>query len=146
MSVVELEINVPQAKLAELYTAPDLFTEWMDDVERCEPLSGDGRAPGSTFRLVPKKGNMIFVGRIVAMDLPHRAQLILDAESVSVSVTGTLVKLSDLTTKLVSEEVFTFKGLFHTLFGFLAQRAIKRAHRTHMESFKRFAERAVCNR
>jgi hypothetical protein len=49
--------------------------------------------------------------------------------------------LSPGTTRLVSEEVFTFKGLLSKAFGLLARPAIRRAHRRHMEGFKRFAER-----
>jgi hypothetical protein len=44
-------------------------------------------------------------------------------------------------TKLISEEEFSFKGLFNKVFGFLAQRTIKNAHRRHMEAFKRFCGR-----
>jgi len=43
-------------------------------------------------------------------------------------------------TRLISEEVFSFKNPFNRLFGFLAQRAIRNAHRRHIEAFKRFAE------
>jgi hypothetical protein len=50
------------------------------------------------------------------------------------------VALSSERTRLISEEVFRFKGLFNKVFGFLAQRSIKKAHRRHMEAFKRFAE------
>jgi uncharacterized protein YndB with AHSA1/START domain len=140
-SVVELDIEVSQTTLAELYTDPALFPQWMDDVERCELLSGEAGKPGSTFRLVPKQGSMVFVGRIIAMNLPHRAELVLDANNASVSVTGTLTRLSDRKTRLVSEEIFTFNGLFASAFGFFARPMIRRAHRVHMESFKRFAER-----
>jgi len=36
--------------------------------------------------------------------------------------------------------VFSFKNPCNRLFGFLAQRAIRNAHRRHIEAFKRFAE------
>jgi len=55
-------------------------------------------------------------------------------------VKGTFVALSAARTRLLSEEVFRFKGLFNKVFGFLVQRTIKNAHRRHMEAFKRFAE------
>ena len=60
-----------------------------------------------------------------------------DAE---LAITDTLVRLSDRKTKLISEEVFTFKGLLGRIMGFLGRRSIGAAHRRHMESFKRFAE------
>jgi hypothetical protein len=33
-SVVELDINVPQERLAKLFADPENNTKWMDDVER----------------------------------------------------------------------------------------------------------------
>ena len=138
--VVEIDIDVPQAKLAELYSNPENNTKWMDDVETYEPLSGEPGMPGSTYRLIPKKGKMIFLATVVAQNLPHELRLSLDAYNVTVSVKGTLVPLSSERTRLISEEEFRFKGLFNRIFGVLAQSAIRKAHRRHMEAFKRFAE------
>jgi hypothetical protein len=60
--------------------------------------------------------------------------------NVDVAIAGSFTALSAGRTKLVSEEAFRFHGLFNTLFGFLARRTIRKQHRRHMESFKRFAE------
>jgi len=139
-SVVELEIDVPQARLAELFADPAHFTKWMDDVEGYEPISGEPGMPGSTFRLVPRRGKMAFDAKVIARDLPADFRLCLDASSVTVYVTGTLVALSPERTRLISEEVFRFKGVLHKLFGLLAWRSIEREHRRQMEAFKRFAE------
>jgi hypothetical protein len=136
-SVVELDVEAPQEKVAALFDDPWTFPQWMDDLERIEPVSGSGM---SRFRLVPKKGNLVFIARVVDGEPPHHAQLALDAPTVSVSVTGRFRKLSDQTTRLVSEEVFQFKGLLGHLFGWFGRGSIRRAHRRHMESFKRFAE------
>ena len=140
-SVIELEINAPQEKVAELFDNPQMFPLWMDDVERIEPVrSRTDIAEGPAFRMVTKEGDLEFVGRVVRRDPPHRSRLVLRASNVTVAVKGTFVRVSDLETKLVSEETFSFKGLFGRLFGFLGRRSIHRAHRRQMESFKRFAE------
>jgi hypothetical protein len=139
-SVVELDINLPQAQCAELFADPNNNPKWMDDIERIEPISGKLGEAGSVYRLVPKSGKLVFVATVVSRELATELRLLLDATSVSVSVTGKLVALSERTTRLISEEIFSFKGLFNQIFGFLARGAIKRAHRRHMESFKRFAE------
>jgi Polyketide cyclase / dehydrase and lipid transport len=139
-SLVEIEINVPQRKLAELYADPGLTTRWMDDIQKVEPISGELGMVGSKYRLVPKKGDMVFVATVIARNVPNEFQLSLDASNVTVSVKGTLRPLSPQRTQLTSEEEFQFKGLFNTIFGFFAGGAIKRAHRRHMESFKQFAE------
>jgi hypothetical protein len=139
-SVIELEIDVPQARLAELYADPANNIKWMDDLKRYEPISGEPGMPFSTYRVVPKKGKMVFVATVIARNLPNELLLSLDAANVTVSVKGTFVALSAARTRLLSEEVFRFKGLFNKVFGFLVQRTIKNAHRRHMEAFKRFAE------
>jgi len=56
-------------------------------------------------------------------------------------VHGTLSMLSDGRTRLVSEEVFKFKGVLNAATGLLARRAIHKAHYRHIEAFKRFVER-----
>ena len=139
-SVVELEIDVPRDKVVELFTDPENSTKWMDDLERYEPISGDPGIPGSTYRLVPKKGNMIFVATVIARELPNKLRLRLDNSNITVFVKGTFVALSPQKTRLTSEEVFRFKGVFQKIFGFLASSSIKKVHRRHIEAFKRFAE------
>ena len=51
-------------------------------------------------------------------------ELKLDTSSVTVSVTGRFVPFSPDRTRLLSEEVFRFKGLFNKLLGYLARGAI----------------------
>jgi hypothetical protein len=139
-SIVELEINVHQARLAELFADPENNTKWMDDLDRYEPMSGTPGMPGSKYRLIPKTGSMIFIVTVIARDLPDESRLILEASNVEISVSVRFVALSPEETKLISEEVFSFKGIFNKVFGFVAQRTIRNAHRRHMEAFKRFAE------
>ena len=138
-SVIELDINGPQERVAAIYADPENSTKWMDDLQRYEPISGIPGTPGSTYRLVPKTGKMVFVATVISRK-PAEVRLKLDGSSVAVSVTGTFAALSSHRTRLISEEVFSFKGPFHKLFGFVARRTIRKAHRRHMEAFKRFAE------
>src|SRR6185295_12519526 len=104
-SVIELEIDVPQARLAALFADPQQNTKWMDDVERVETISGQLGMPGSTYRLVPKKGKMVFVATVLARNLPSESRLSLEASNVTVSVKATFVALSVDKTRLTSKEV-----------------------------------------
>ena len=144
-SIVELDIEAPRGEVAALYGDPSHSTSWMDDVERYEPLSGAPGMPGSTYRLVPKRGDMIFIATVLSRDLPREVRLRLDAARATVLVTGTLSELPAGRTQLVSEEIFEFKGFWNGVLGLLAQPAIRRAHRRHMEAFKQFAERKYRN-
>ncbi len=109
-SVIELKIDAPLERIAALFADPQQNTKWMDDVERVEPISGQLGMPGSQYRLVPKKGNMVFVATVLSRNLPTEYQLILEASSATVSVKGTLVALSSDRTRLISEEVFSSRG------------------------------------
>lgn len=140
-SVLELEIAAPPERVADLFDDPKTFPRWMDDLDSVELLSGGaGTRTGTRFRLVPKKGDLVFIGTVIGREAPHRSHLVLDAPTVSVSVTGKFTALSGARTKLVSEETFMFKGLLGLVLGYLGYFAIKRAHRRHMEAFKRFVE------
>ena len=138
-SVVEVEIDRPLQEVAELFADPRNNLKWMHDIARYEPLSGEEGMPGSTYRLVPKEGEMIFVATVVERNLPDELKLHLEASDVDVEVKGTFSSLSPTRTKLISEEVFTFKDGDETV-GASVEEDIKAAHRQHMEDFKRFAE------
>jgi hypothetical protein len=141
-SVVELEIAEPLEKVAALLADPANMTKWMDDLERVEALNGEPGMPGSTFRMIGEpdgpQGN--FVATVTRRILPKTLGLKLQSPNVDVAIADTFTALSARRTRLVSEEVFLFHGLFNTLFGFLGQSTIRKQHRRHMESFKRFAE------
>ena len=140
-SLVVVDINAPQEEVATLFADPGNNVKWMNDIERYEPLTGEQGMPGSTYRLIPKHGSMVFTATVVSRSLPNEVRLNLDASSVTVAVKGTLSALPDGRTRLKSEEVFEFKGFWSAALGLLAQPAIRKAHREHMEAFKRFAER-----
>ena len=139
-STVEIDIAVPRARLAELLADPGNTPAWMEDLDRYEPLSGAQGMPGSTYRLVPKKGPA-FTATVVARELPHRVALRLEGKNVDVSVNDRFAPLSDDRTRLFSVEEFHFKGVLPSLYALFARRAIHNAHRRHMDAFKAFAER-----
>lgn len=139
-SVIDLNIQAPRDSVAALFADPMNNPKWMDDVERCEPIAGVPGLPGATYRMVPKSGNRVFVATVLSRDLPKEIRLQLDASDVTVWITDRFSALSERATRLVSEEDFRFKSALSRLLGFLATPLIRRAHRRHMISFKRFAE------
>jgi len=139
-SVVEVEINAPQQKVAELHADPRNNPKWMHDIARYESVSGEVGMPGSKYRLVPKTGDMIFLATVIECNLPNELKLHLEAEDVSVEVTAKFIAISSRKTKLVSEQVFTFKGMGSESVDLEIENAIKTAHHNHMEGFKLFAE------
>jgi hypothetical protein len=96
--------------------------------------------PARNIGLCQKAGDMVFVATVLDRNLPAELHLSLEATNVTISVRGRFTALSPSNTRLRHEQVFRFKGLFAKIFGFLAQRSIKKAQRRHVEGFKRFAE------
>jgi len=140
-SVVEIDIDAPQQRVAALFADPSRSAEWMEDLELYEPIDGEPGAPGSIYRLVQKRGGA-FVGTVVSRDLPREHQLYLDAPNVAVSIKGSFAALTPQRTRLTSEEEFDFKGgLFARLGGLLSRGAIQKAHLRQMQAFRRYAER-----
>jgi uncharacterized protein YndB with AHSA1/START domain len=143
-SIVEIEVNRPRQEVAALMADPGNMTKWMHDLERYEHIGGDFGMPGSQYRMVPKAGagQMRFVSTVTARNLPEQLTLKLESPMADIAITATFIALSGQTTKMISQEVFTFRGLFNKLFSTLGRRDIRRHHREHIESFKRFAEGA----
>jgi hypothetical protein len=141
-SVVEMDIEAPQQKVAALFADPGKSKEWMEDIELYEPIGGEPGMPGSIYRLVPRDGDA-FVATVVSRDLPREHQLYLDAPGVAVAIKGSFAALSPQRTRLISEEDFDFKGgMLARLGGLLSRGAIRRAHRRQMQAFRRYAERS----
>lgn len=139
-SIVDITINAPRAKLVELFANPENIPKWMDDT-KYEPISGTPGQPGSKYRMISTTGQMDFVATVVASD-PNQTRLDLDSPMVAVAITDTFIELGPQQTRLISEEEFRFKGLLNRVKGLFAGGAIKKAHRRHMEAFKRFGEGA----
>jgi len=137
-SVVKLDINAPQARVAELFSDPQNLEKWMDDMEYV-PISGVQGEPGSSYKLAQKQG-MPFIATVLAKNLPTEMRLRLDVPSLEIAIRDQFVALPSGRTKLISTEDFRWKTTLDRLKGFFARRAMKKAHRRHMVAFKRFAE------
>lgn len=139
-SKVVVDIDVPQKKVATLCADPTNNIKWMSDVERYEPVSGKQGMPGSIYRLVPKGDSGPFVATMVQR-LPNEIRLTLDSPEVTIDVRRTLSTLNDGRTRFTSNEVLSFKGVWNKAVGLISTPAIRRAHRKHVEAFKKFVER-----
>src|SRR6185503_577474 len=102
-SIVEVEIDMPLQAVAELFADPRNNPKWMHDLKSFEPVSGEPGLPGSTYRLVPKAGDMIFLATVVERNLPHKLSVHLNASTVDVAMTARMATLSPMRTKLISE-------------------------------------------
>jgi hypothetical protein len=138
-SIVIVDVDAPPKEVASLFADPSVNTKWMHDIERYEPVSGKPGMPGSVYRLIPKRGAMLFTATVVKLKrYPDQLELYLDASNVTVEVQGTMKSLSNGRTRLISKEDFKFKGVWNKAYGVLARPAIRKAHRQHIHAFKKF--------
>jgi uncharacterized protein YndB with AHSA1/START domain len=140
IDLIEVNIQKPIDRVASLHADPTNNTKWMHDIARVELVSGKPGAPGSRYRMIPSRGSMVFEATVVAAELPRELQLTLEASGITVLVRATFEARSDGSTRMRSEERFVFHGFVHRLMGLLARPAIRKAHRTHIEAFRQFAE------
>jgi hypothetical protein len=141
-SIVAVEIHRPRREVAMLLADPANMTRWMNNLAAYEYIDGEPGAIGVRYRMVGKPGTrqQTFVATVTAMHLPEWYSLALKSPTVDVLVDVTFTALAKDRTKLRSEETFTFHGVFRRLFSTFAHGDIRKHHREHMESFKRFAE------
>ena len=142
MSTVEVAIRCPLADVAELLANPVNYQKWMDDLDRCEPATGELGLPGSTFRLIPKdRRERLFVATVLTRELPAEVSLILRADDVEVTVVARMSAIDENRTKLVHNELFALKGMGDAPVPEASQNAMRGAHRHHVMALKAFAER-----
>ena len=135
---VGVSINAPLEKVATLFANPRLSEKWMEDTHY-EPISGEQGAQGSKYRLTMEKGTMSFIATVLLRDLPREVRLLLESPKVAVNITVTFAAEGFDRTRLVSEEIFTFRGLSRIL-SIIARPRIRQAHLRQMAAFARFAE------
>jgi hypothetical protein len=138
-SKVVVDIDAPQKKVATLFADPANSAVWREDIERYEPISGKQGIPGSTYRLIRKRGALPLTATLVTR-FQNELRVTMDASDVTIEVHGVLSTLPDGRTRLASNEIISFKGVWNKTLGFLGRPAIKKAHRKQIEAFKRFAE------
>ncbi len=101
--------------------------------------------PGAKSRLVFKTGKVkiTFIGTVTARNFPNEMSETMDASNVLTTITSKFVALSPQKTKHISEQEYEFKGIINKIVGFLLQGEFKKQTLTHMQNFKRCAEKKL---
>jgi uncharacterized membrane protein len=137
----EVVINKPIEKVVELFDNPDNMSKWMEGLLSFEPLSGKPGQPGAKSRLKFKMGRreIEMIETVVIRNLPDEFTGTYEAKGVYNIVKNRFIKISDNTTKYLSEEEFQFKGLMK-LMGILMPGAFKKQSLKYLTNFKNFVE------
>jgi carbon monoxide dehydrogenase subunit G len=137
----EIEISKPIEKVIELFDNPENMGKWMEGLQSFEHLSGTRGQPGAKSRLKFKMGKreIEMIETITIRNLPHEFSGTYEAKGVYNLVKNKFVKLSENTTKYITEQEFQFNG-FMKLIGLLMPGAFKKQSMKYLVDFKNFAE------
>ena len=138
---VEIELELPRAKVIELFDNPDNAPKWMEGLQTFEHLSGTPGQTGATSRMVFQMGKrrIEMVETITKRNLPDEFHGTYDAKGVHNVVENRFLELGPDRTKWTSHNVFEFKGLMKVI-GFLFKGGFPKQSLKYMQDFKAFAE------
>ena len=139
---VETEINLPIARVVELFDDPENLKHWQPGLISFEPISGTPGQPGAKSRLKYKMGkrDIEMIETITVRNLPDEFSGTYEAKGVFNIVKNYFRAVSENKTKYISENEFQFKG-FMKLIGFLMPGAFRKESEKYLQQFKEFAEK-----
>jgi len=137
----EIEINKPIDEVITLFNDPDNMDKWMEGLQSFEHISGVPGEVGAKSKLKFKMGKreIEMIETITVSNLPEEFSGIYEAKGVFNVVKNKFEKISETSTKHISEHEFQFKG-FMKVIAFLMPRAFKKQSMKYMIDFKHFAE------
>jgi hypothetical protein len=137
----EIEIDLPVAKVIELFDNPENLKKWMEGLISFEHISGIQGQPGAKSKLKFKNRNreMEMIETVTVRDLPREFsgtyEMIGMWNQQKNFFTGSANK-----TKWRSESEFRFDNYMMKLMAFLLPGVFKKQSLKHMMNFKAFAE------
>ena len=139
---VETEINLPIARVVELFDDPENLKHWQPGLISFEPISGTPGQPGAKSKLKYKMGkrDIEMVETITVRNLPDEFSGTYEAKGVFNIVKNYFRPVSESKTKYINENEFQFKG-FMKLIGFLMPGAFRKESEKYLLQFKEFAEK-----
>lgn len=139
----ELIINLPRARVIELFDSFDNLKKWQKGLISHEHISGEAGEPGAKTKLVYDMGKrrMEMLETIITRDLPDEFSGTYDARGVHNIVRNYFHDEGD-TTRWVLDSDFRFHGWMRLMSLFMPGSMFKKQTRQTMEDFKAYAENA----
>jgi len=139
---VETEINLPIARVVELFDDPENLKHWQPGLISFEPISGTPGQPGAKSKLKYKMGkrDIEMIETITVRNLPDEFSGTYEAKGVFNIVKNYFRPVSENKTKYINESEFQFNG-FMKLIGFLMPGAFRKESEKYLLQFKEFAEK-----
>ncbi len=139
---VELEMNAPREKVAELFSDPDSIAKWQPGFVSMEHLSGEKGKSGAQYRLLYKHGKreVEMIETVTTDNLPERFVATYEAPGMSIEVNNRFEEAGPDKTKWISENNGTTSGFLMKLMTLIMPGCFKKQSQKWMEHFKALAE------
>lgn len=138
---IQIEINLPPNKVAELLISHNNYSKWQDGFVSMKPISGETGEVGSKMKLCYQMGKreIEMVETVTEKDFPNSYATIYEAKNVWNLVRNVFKETNDNKTIIESQVEFQFKG-FMKVIALLMPGVFKKQTKKNYKDFKRFAE------
>ena len=142
----EVLINLPRARVIELFDSFENLKKWQEGLVSFEHISGDPGQPGAKTRLLYDMGRrrMEMIETIIERNLPDEFSGTYDAPGVHNIVRNYFYDEGEQTRWALDSE-FQFRSFMRIMSLFIPGSKFREQTRSSMEAFKRFAENAPTN-
>lgn len=137
----EIMINLPRARVVELFDDPANLPKWQKGLQRFEPISGTPGQPGAKSKLVfDMNGRTLeMTETVLTRNLPHEFSASYEASGVLNVGKNFFHEAGPNQTRYVSEQEFQFSGMMK-LVAFFMGGSFKKQSLAYLQDFKTFAE------
>lgn len=138
----EIMIDLPRARVVELFDDPENLAKWQEGLQSFEPLSGTPGEPGATSKLTYNiNGRTLeMIETIVTRNLPDEFSGTYDAKNVHNVSRNFFIEDGPNRTRYVAENEFMFSGVMKIV-GMIFGNSFKKSSDKNLLDFKTFAER-----
>jgi uncharacterized membrane protein len=136
---VEILINLPVAKVGELFDDPKNMMKWMKGLKSFEHLSGTSGQTGAKSKWI-FENKMEMIETISKRNLPEEFSGTYDMKNMHYFMRNNFIDAGNGTTRYICYSEFKLSGLFMKSIAALMPGAFKKQSMKHLQEFKAFAE------
>lgn len=138
----QIDIELPRARVVELFDNVDNLKEWMPGLVLFETFEGQSGKPGAKSRMEFQMGKrkIKMIETIISNNLPDEMEGFYETNGMRNDIKVSFVEIEPNKTMYISESTFKFSGVMW-LFSPFMKNAFKKTSQDYLERFKSFAEK-----
>lgn len=139
---VQIEIDLPRAKVIELFDSTDNLFKWQNGLQSFEHVSGEPGQAGAKSKLVYLNGKqrVELIETVTERNLPDEFNGIYEWSSGSNTLRNRFIEISPTRTKWESTCSYEFRGFVLRMMAFFCPGMFRRQNMKFLRNFKAFAE------